>query len=203
MGLTGLILLVEVIIADVTSLRNRLFFSYIPATPYLINAWVNGNITSQILANSSWQWGVGMYAIIMPFVALPAIISLLIAGRRAKKSKKLVGLATLKEVHGSYSALAVDLFWRLDLVGLILVCAVLSLVLLPMTIAGGTTSRWNHADVIVMLIIGVLLIPVFVYWEIKHARFPVMPFHLLKDRSIIGGMGCAMFLNCVWYLQGE
>ena len=35
--MTGVQLMVEIIIADTTTLRNRLFFSYIPATPYLVS----------------------------------------------------------------------------------------------------------------------------------------------------------------------
>lgn len=38
-GYTMIIVLVEVIIADMTSSRARLFFSYIPATPFIINTW--------------------------------------------------------------------------------------------------------------------------------------------------------------------
>jgi SIT family siderophore-iron:H+ symporter-like MFS transporter len=37
-GYTCVILLVEVIIADTTSMRSRVFFSYIPATPFIINS---------------------------------------------------------------------------------------------------------------------------------------------------------------------
>jgi len=58
-GFTGVQLLVEVLIADLTSLRNRVFFSYIPAMPSLINTWVSGYITSRVLAESTWQWGIG------------------------------------------------------------------------------------------------------------------------------------------------
>ena len=36
-GYTMIICLVEVIIADITSTRSRLFFSYIPALPFIIN----------------------------------------------------------------------------------------------------------------------------------------------------------------------
>ncbi|EJD06330.1 MFS general substrate transporter [Fomitiporia mediterranea MF3/22] len=203
LGMTGVQLLVEIIIADVTSLRNRLFLSYIPATPYLINAWVSGNLASSILVRSTWRWGVGMFAILLPALALPVIIVLMLAAHRAKRQSKLIGLQTLKQVHGSYGALLEDLFWRVDIVGLILICAFLSLILLPMTIAGGESSRWGHADMIAMFIIGFLTIPLFVFWEAKFARFPVMPFHLLTDRSIIGALLCAVFLNTVWYLQGD
>lgn len=125
-----------------------------------------------------------MFAILLPALAIPVIIVLMIAARRAKSQGRLVGLQTLRQFHGTYGALAADLFWRVDLIGLVLICAILSLILLPMTIAGGTSSRWGHADMIVMLVIGFLIIPLFILWEKKYARFPVMPFHLLKDRSM-------------------
>jgi len=37
-GYTCVILLVEVIIADTTSLRSRLFFSYVPAAPFIVSS---------------------------------------------------------------------------------------------------------------------------------------------------------------------
>src|ERR1700761_1898008 len=48
-GYTCVLLLVEVIIADITSLRARLFFSYIPTLPFLVNTWISGNITAAVL----------------------------------------------------------------------------------------------------------------------------------------------------------
>jgi len=53
-GYTYVILLVEVIIAGITSLRTRLFFSCILALPFLINTWVSGNITQAVITNSTW-----------------------------------------------------------------------------------------------------------------------------------------------------
>lgn len=51
--------LVEVLISDLTSLRNRLFFSYIPAAPFIINAWVAGDIAVAVLGRTTWNWGIG------------------------------------------------------------------------------------------------------------------------------------------------
>lgn len=36
-GYTSVLLLVEVVIADTTSLRSRVFFSYIPALPFIVS----------------------------------------------------------------------------------------------------------------------------------------------------------------------
>lgn len=57
MGLRAFQLLFEIVLADVSSLRNRVVFSFIPGLPTLINTWVAGDVTSTILANSSWGWG--------------------------------------------------------------------------------------------------------------------------------------------------
>ncbi|KAF2190704.1 hypothetical protein K469DRAFT_811734 [Zopfia rhizophila CBS 207.26] len=49
-GFTLIAFLVEIIVADVTSLRSRLFFSYIAPSPYLINGWVSGDRVGDISA---------------------------------------------------------------------------------------------------------------------------------------------------------
>lgn len=54
-GYTCVLLLVEVTVAGITSLRARLFFSFIPTLPFLINTWISGNITSAVLGSASWQ----------------------------------------------------------------------------------------------------------------------------------------------------
>lgn len=57
-----------VLIGDLTSLRNRVLFSFIPALPFLINAWVSGDVTQAFLGPlgtgeaverqtfPGWQW---------------------------------------------------------------------------------------------------------------------------------------------------
>jgi len=143
-----------------------------------------------------------MWCIILPFTAIPIILALSLAHRRAKSFNKLTSLSSPYRAS-SLRSLCVSLFWQLDVIGLVLLCAMLALVLIPLTIAGGISSRWAHADVIVMLVIGFLLVPAFVGYEMLVARHPVVPFHLLNDRSIIGGLFVAMMLNFAWYMQGE
>lgn len=63
-GYSAILVLVEIIIGDVTSTRARLFFSYIPALPFLINTWVSGNISTAVLNTTNWRWGIGMWGII-------------------------------------------------------------------------------------------------------------------------------------------
>lgn len=71
--------------------------------------------------------------------------------------------------------MAVELFWHLDVVGIVLLIAMLACILVPFTLAGGVTAQWKTAKVIAPLVIGFLLIPVWVYWE-KTCKHPMVPF---------------------------
>jgi SIT family siderophore-iron:H+ symporter-like MFS transporter len=190
-----------VIIADTTSLRSRLFFSYIPATPFIINTWVSGDVGAATLAATTWRWGIGMWCIIFPIASLPLILSLVWLGRKAKKSGALDEYKTPYQIYGPRK-IAVALFWQLDVIGIILLIAVFGLILVPFTLAGGESSTWGKAHIIAPLVIGILCIPLWIVWE-KRAPHPMVPFHLLKDRSVWGALGIAMFLNFAWTCQGD
>ncbi|KAJ5310633.1 uncharacterized protein N7443_003094 [Penicillium atrosanguineum] len=200
-GYTCIMLLAEVLVADVTSTRSRLLFSFIPALPFIINTWISGNLTAAVLKVTSWRWGIGMFAIIYPICTLPLITVLLIVQRRARKSGQLKPYKSSFELLGG-RRLLMELFWHLDVVGLILMIAMLACILVPFTIAGGVTAQWKTAKVIAPLVIGVLLIPVWVFWE-KTCQYPMLPFKHLKDRSVWGSLGIAVMLNTAWYLQGD
>ncbi|KGO73837.1 Major facilitator superfamily domain, general substrate transporter [Penicillium italicum] len=200
-GYTSIMLLVEVLIADVTSSRSRLLISYIPALPFIINTWISGNLTAAVLKATTWQWGIGMFGIIYPVCALPLIAVLFVVQRRAKKTGALESYKSSIQQLGKMQ-LATELFWHLDIVGNILLIGMLACILVPFTLAGGVTAQWKTAKVIAPLVIGVLLIPVWIFWE-KTCKYPMLPFNLLKDRAVWGSLGIAIMLNTAWYLQGD
>ncbi|CAG8889744.1 unnamed protein product [Penicillium egyptiacum] len=200
-GYTSIMLLAEVLIADVTSSRSRLFFSYVPAMPFIINTWISGNVTDAVLKATTWQWGIGMFAIIYPVCAIPLIVVLFVVHRRAKKAGALESYKSSLQLLGK-KQLAVELFWHLDIVGNILLIAMLACILVPFTLAGGVTAQWKTAKVIAPLVVGVLLIPVWIVWE-RTCQYPMLPFKLLKDRAVWGALGIPIMLNTAWYLQGD
>ncbi|KAL2266005.1 hypothetical protein VTJ83DRAFT_5357 [Remersonia thermophila] len=206
-GFTMIILLVEVIIADVTSTRARLLFSYIPATPYLITTWVSGNVSASVLSVTGWRWGVGMWCIIYPVCAAPLLVTLALIHRRARRQ----GLLRDGDGDGGdkprgpaepWSAFLSALFWRLDVIGIVLLIAIFALLLVPLTLAGGFEASWSEARVIAPLVVGVVCIPTFVLWQLR-APYPLVPFPLLKDRGVWGALGIALLLNWSWYMQGD
>ncbi|EAW19657.1 putative siderochrome-iron transporter Sit1 [Aspergillus fischeri NRRL 181] len=199
-GYTSIILLVEVLVADVTSTRSRLLFSYIPALPFIINTWISGNVTSAVLGVTSWKWGIGMFAIIYPVCTIPLLAVLFVGHFKASRANpQAYRFSLLDQGVGRFF---IDLFWYLDVVGILLLIALLALILVPFTIAGGAVTQWKTAKVIAPLVIGVLCVPAFIMWE-RWCPHPMVPFKLLKDRAVWGALGIAVMLNTAWTLQGD
>ncbi|KAJ0414598.1 major facilitator superfamily domain-containing protein [Aspergillus carlsbadensis] len=196
-GYTGVMFLVEVLIGDTTSTRSRLLFSYIPATPFIINTWISGNLTDAVIKVTTWRWGIGMFAIIFPVCSIPLFLTLTYGHLKAKK---VTAYPSLISVFGTKKFL-VEIFWRMDILGIILLIAVFALILVPFTLAGSSADEWKQAKIIAPLVIGVLCIPVWIYWE-KTCKHPMIPFKLLKDRAVWGAIGIAIMLNTAWSLQG-
>lgn len=123
-----------------------------------------------------------MFAIIYPVCALPLITVLFIVHRRAKASGQLESYKSSMEMIGG-RRLAVELFWHLDVIGIILLIAMLACILVPFTLAGGVTAQWKTAKVIAPLVIGILLIPVWAYWE-KTCKHPMLPFRVSLNPTL-------------------
>lgn len=200
-GYTMVVLLVEVIVADITSTRSRLFFSYIPATPFIINTWVSGNITSAILTTTTWRWGFGMWAIIYPICTLPLVGQLYIVSRRAKRQGLLENYMSSFRLLGARNFF-LELFWLLDIIGIVLLAAMFALILVPMTLAGGLSGEWGTAHIIAPVVVGLLCVPAFIVWELR-APHPLIPFKLMKDRSVWSPVAIAIMLNFAWTMQGD
>ncbi|KAL0569960.1 hypothetical protein V5O48_012001 [Marasmius crinis-equi] len=84
-GSNGLDLLNDIIVADLTTLEWRGFVSSMLSMPFVINTWFAGEIVQALSDGEQWRWGYGMFAIIMPAVLGPAIITLIYLDRKARK----------------------------------------------------------------------------------------------------------------------
>jgi SIT family siderophore-iron:H+ symporter-like MFS transporter len=120
-----------------------------------------------------------MFAIIYPMCALPLLTVLFVVQRRSKKAGAIESYKSSFELLGG-KQMAVELFWHLDVVGIILMIAMLACILVPFTLAGGVTAQWKNAKVIAPLVIGLLLIPVWVYWE-RTCKHPMVPFKVCRS----------------------
>jgi SIT family siderophore-iron:H+ symporter-like MFS transporter len=86
-----------------------------------------------MLAGTTWSWGIGCWGIIFPVCTVPLFFALLNAERRAKKQGLLDDIPSPWKSFLSKQTM-VELFWQIDLVGLILLAASMALILLPFTL---------------------------------------------------------------------
>lgn len=203
-GYTIYTIIIQVIVTDLSSLQARLFVSFIPPSPYLINSWIAAEITPHFTKDGGvnlWRWGLGMLAIITPceldllafylydFLADPCVVAaifiiviLVIASRRAARIGALAGYKTPFQELGA-KQLLINLFWQLDVIGAILLIASIGLFLVPFTLAGGSKARWAQADIIAPIVVGFCVFPVWVFWE-RKCQYPLVPFHVGPHRVV-------------------
>ncbi|KAL5594089.1 hypothetical protein BROUX41_001137 [Berkeleyomyces rouxiae] len=193
-GYTMTILLVEVLVADSSSTRDRVWVSYIPALPFAVNTWISGFVADHVLRTLGWKWGIGMWAIIFPVCCIPLLCVLTSLERRARRQ----GLIP----HTPRPSL-IEYFHQLDVPGVFLIALSFALLLVPLTLAGAASDQWKQVYIITPLVLSVPAFAALGYWEAKLARYPMVPFEALKERSVWAPLLLALLLNLAWYMQGD
>ncbi|KAH8696081.1 siderochrome-iron transporter MirC [Talaromyces proteolyticus] len=199
-GSTGLQILQQVFIADSSDLMNRALFSILPALPFLVTVWIGPIIASAILQRTSWRWGYGMWAILLPAAFLPLALSLLFHQRKAKRLR-LIKPRTRK--HRKLVDVLISTWHELDVFGLILLSAALSLLLIPLTLAANSPNGWQNDGIVVMMVIGSLCLIAFPAWESskRFAPKPLLSLHLLTERTALAGCALAFFYFMAFYFS--
>ncbi|KAL9126992.1 MAG: hypothetical protein Q9217_004048 [Psora testacea] len=197
-GSTGLQILQQIFIADTSDLRNRALFSSLPDVPLLITVWAAPPVAGSMLTHTTWRWGYGIWTIVLPAAFLPLALSLFLNMRKAAR----LHLLPPSPWHGrSFGGGLKSLWYGLDIMGLILLSAAISLILNPLTLAATARSGWRNASIIAMLVIGGMCLLVFPAWEPmpKLAPHPFLPLRLLENRTVLAGCTIGFFYFAVFY----
>ncbi|KAK1535755.1 ENB1 protein [Colletotrichum paranaense] len=176
-GQSGTNIMNDIVIADITTARWRGFALSFSFFPFLITPWAAAFIVDDVVkpGGIGWRWGIGMFAILMPIGAAFIISTLLYYQKKAKD----MGL-TPRQKTTLYSFCS-----QIDLGGSALLCAGFSLVLIPLTLAASTPSRWGTAYIIVLIVIGVMLLAALPFYEQRLARNPIMPMRYFRNKTIV------------------
>lgn len=209
-GYSGIQLMMEISLSDMSTLNWRLFATYIPALPYIINTWVSGDIAADLLASHSWSYAIGIWAFIFPLSSVPLLACFIHMRLLAGKTDAWKQYKAAHKRVTDVKAIALDLFWGLDVVGIVLIICVFGFLLVPLTLAGGKTtalvsasSAWAEAKIIVPLVIGVVLVPFLFLWESRFAKFPVVPLPLVKDRGVWSALIMGCLFNFIYFMPND
>lgn len=110
---------------------------------------------------------------------------------RMKSHLKYAGVRIVDALH--------VIFWKVDFIGCLSIVVIFGLILVPLTLAGGPGKheRWKRASTIVPLVLGFCSIPLFVVWEMKITRTPMLPFVVMKNRGVWAAFLVGMFSTLI------
>ncbi|OCF32227.1 hypothetical protein I316_06141 [Kwoniella heveanensis BCC8398] len=201
LGISGLFLLQNIIISDISSLRNRYWWTFFPSIPGAINAFVAAYVVDSFLGHGDqtkqWRWGFGIFIILTPVLATPITLVLWRYTRPTRLLRQEQKAAKAAKVRLPFADRfwigTKAFFWQLDFIGLVLFTLGFGLFFVTITLANSRTARWSDAHSIAQLVVGFVLICGFVVWERFYAPHPLLPFALLRRKTVIGCTLIALF----------
>ncbi|RSL88356.1 hypothetical protein CEP52_015244 [Fusarium oligoseptatum] len=179
-GHIGITYIISVVLADMTTLQNRMIMFGINTTPSIVSTFAGPKIAELFLQNVNFRWAFGGFSIILVAFSLPILLVFFLYQRKAVSLGVIEEKATSRTIRESI----VYYFWQFDVVGLLLVTVGWSLLLLPFSIARSAPQGWSTGYIIAMIVLGALVLAASVFWEKSYARIPFFPWQFLKERTV-------------------
>ncbi|GAB1214610.1 hypothetical protein ATERTT37_003774 [Aspergillus terreus] len=170
----GLMTVAQMIVSDVVPLRERGKYQGILGAVVAIANGIGPVIGGALAATApdGWRW---IFRLNLPLTALCAAC--------------VFWFMPLRKVTGD---------WRVKLAAVDFAGAALALggtaVLLLGLNWGGGEYAWRSAQVVATLVVGGVVCALFVVWQWKGARYPLVPMHIFASR-IVNGACLTMFIN--------
>jgi MFS family permease len=95
-GHIGLMYIIDIMIADMTTLKNRMIIAGINGTPTICSTFAGPKIAELFYTNVNFRWAFGAFAIMQVGICLPVFLVMLLEQRKAAKQ----GLIKPKESSG-------------------------------------------------------------------------------------------------------
>lgn len=165
LGTGGIDLFAELILSDLVPLRQRGAYMSIKHFVFAVGT-ATGPLLGGAFAEHGWRW---CFWINLP-VCIVSIILLWVCLR-------VGGGVKAKDVN------IIDELRKIDGWGTSLLTSTIVLILVPLSL-GGASHPWTHAAVIAPLVVGILGLIAFPFWErSKYCSFPIMPPSIFSNRT--------------------
>ncbi|KAI0436736.1 MFS general substrate transporter [Xylaria telfairii] len=192
-GHIGMNYVITIMLADMTTLKNRLIMFGLHNTPGIATVFAGSKIADLFYHQAHLRWAYGAFAILIVAFAIPVCVVFIWSERKAMRQGLI---QKTKSDRTTWQAIKYY-FVEFDVVGMSLTSFGFVLLLLPFSLTGYAPHGWKTGYIIAMFILGGVLLAAFVVWEKYFAPVQFFPFKYLKDRTIIGacGMYGIMFLS--------
>lgn len=87
---------INIFLADTTSLRNRMIMFGLNSTPFIVTVFIGPYVAQLFHTYSTFRWAFGFFAIVVPVVSIPVAAVFLYSNYKVRK----MGLAPLRMVSG-------------------------------------------------------------------------------------------------------
>ncbi|KAM5350031.1 hypothetical protein ACJ41O_006536 [Fusarium nematophilum] len=181
-GHIGILYVIDVMCADITTLKNRMIIFGINGTPRIASTFAGPAIGELFYKNSSFRWAFGAFAIILFACSIPAMgvmVYMFLKARKAGLIKKQRSDRTVFQSIKYY-------FIQFDAIGILLIMFAFCLFLLPFSLVAYAPNGWKTPYIIAMVVLGILLFPAFVAWEKYLAPVQFLSWKYLKQGTIVG-----------------
>jgi SIT family siderophore-iron:H+ symporter-like MFS transporter len=172
-----------------------------PNIPGAINAFVAANVVDSLMAHgdvkTQWRWGFGIFVILTPVLSLPIILTLWYNTRPTSSQREDARIVKASQPQRPFAYRlwtgSKSFFWQLDVIGLFMFVIGFGLFFVTITLANSQTSRWSDGHSIAQLVLGGIFVIAFIIWERYYSPHPLLPFALLRRKTVIGCVLIALF----------
>lgn len=107
-GHIGILYVVEIMVADMTTLKNRMIIVGLMGTPGICSTFAGPKIGNLFWTNLSFRWAFGVFAIILVGICIPVCVVMLVLQRKAEKSGVLAKTPSTRSWWQSITHFAIE-----------------------------------------------------------------------------------------------
>ncbi|KAI0377944.1 MFS general substrate transporter [Hypomontagnella monticulosa] len=186
-GHLGMQYVIDIMLADTTTLKNRMIMFGINSTPTIATTFAGPKIADLFYTNVNFRWAFGAFSIILVVFCAPVAVIFILSKRKAVR----LGVYPSRVKSRTAWESVKHYFIEFDVIGMLLTIAGWSLLLLPFSIVTYAPNGWKTGYIIAMIVLGVVLLAAFAVWEKYFAPVAYFPFKFLKDRTILAA--CVLY----------
>ncbi|KZL75583.1 major facilitator superfamily protein [Colletotrichum tofieldiae] len=168
LGAAGINTLVEIILCDLLPLRERGQFMGLLFLFIVIGSVLGPFLGGIIVDRASWRW---VFYLNLPICAVCLVLLFFSLKLKHRSDDDSTPLEKLKKI---------------DVVGLLLLCASVTSLLYALTYGGGAKYSWSHPVIITTLVLGVVGHGLFIGFEASPwCPHPALPISLFQNRTSV------------------